>query len=156
MPEDLCYEPHPDQPEVTCDKPTPCIGYHANGAANLVWGYTPLPPKRTKAGKAQGIVDRAKPSDKTGPPDGHRDGETYVAPFDYDRLNNQAKRVYDCISNGSWWTLADIAAKTHDPEASISARLRDLRKPRFGALDIEHRRVHQGKGEWEYRLVGDE
>lgn len=40
----LCQEPHPEEPEVLCDKPMACWGYHANAPAKKVWSGTPLPP----------------------------------------------------------------------------------------------------------------
>jgi hypothetical protein len=49
-----------------------------------------------------------------------------------------------------WHTLADLAT-TGDPEASVSARLRDLRKPKFGGFHIERRYVSAGL--WAYRLL---
>lgn len=54
------------------------------------------------------------------------------------------------MKDGSWHTLPEIAAGTGDPEASISARLRDLRKPRFGSYVVDRRRRSQGL--FEYRL----
>jgi hypothetical protein len=51
---------------------------------------------------------------------------------------------------GGWWTLPQLAAATGYPEASISARIRDLRKPKFGGHTVERR--HVSKGLWEYRL----
>ncbi len=84
---------------------------------------------------------------------GHRDGETYDARLDYERLNKQARRVFNVMRDGMWHGLADIARRTGDPEASISARLRDFRKQRFGALTVERRRA---EGTWLYRLVVDE
>ncbi len=82
------------------------------------------------------------------------DGETYSRELDLDRLNQQARRVYDVIEHGQWWTLREIAALTGDPEASISARLRDLRKPRFGGFRVERRRRGvPSAGLWEYRLL---
>ena len=81
---------------------------------------------------------------------GHRDGETYEARFDYERLNKQSRRVYNCMRDGMWRKLSDIAQATGDPEASISARLRDFRKRRFGGLIVERRRA---QGTWFYRLL---
>lgn len=85
--------------------------------------------------------------------EGHRDGETYEAEFDYDRLNRQQKTVYTAIAGGEWRTLRELATITGCPEASISARLRDLRKPRFGGLTIERRRHPYVSGLFEYRLA---
>lgn len=86
------------------------------------------------------------------PPDGHRDGRTYEAEFDFGRLNRQAQIVYRIIRDGSWHTLSEISQRTGQPEASVSARLRDLRKERFGKHIIERRRLSMGL--WQYRLVG--
>lgn len=54
-------------------------------------------------------------------------GETFVAERDGKRLNAQAQRVMKIVSDGKWHTLSEIARETGDPEASISARLRDIR-----------------------------
>jgi uncharacterized membrane protein len=45
---------------------------------------------------------------------------------------------------GDWWTLAELARATGYPEASISARLRDLRKPKFGGYTVERQYVERG------------
>lgn len=79
-----------------------------------------------------------------------RDGATYDHARDARRLAGQHARVLACMKDGRWRTLAAIAAATRDPEASISARLRDLRKERFGAHTVERR--HAGDGLFEYRL----
>lgn len=39
-----CDAPHPERPELRCDKSAPCYGYHANAPANTIWDGTPLPP----------------------------------------------------------------------------------------------------------------
>ncbi len=55
---------------------------------------------------------------------------------------------------GWWWTLREISQHTGDPEASISARLRDLRKARFGAHTVNRRRRGDPtKGVFEYQLL---
>ena len=90
----------------------------------------------------------------------HFDGETYDKERDQVRLTGQLARVYDVMADGYCWrTLSqirlDILAATcgdhHDTEAGISARLRDLRKARFGGHTVERRNI--GGGVWEYRLV---
>lgn len=80
-----------------------------------------------------------------------RDGWTYDDGRDRIRLNAQHLRVYRAMGNGTWWTLRGVAGFTGDPEASISARLRDFRKPRFGGHTVERRHVEGGL--WEYRLI---
>ena len=79
------------------------------------------------------------------------DGETYERGRDQVRLNGQQLRVWRVVRDGRWRTLGDISEATGDPEASISARLRDLRKARFGRHTVERR--HVGGGLWEYRVV---
>ncbi|HXJ11846.1 MAG TPA: hypothetical protein VNH19_06195 [Candidatus Limnocylindrales bacterium] len=56
---------------------------------------------------------------------------------------------------GQWVTLAELAGKTKFPPASISAQLRHLRKPKYGAWGIEKRRREWVTEElvWEYRLA---
>lgn len=55
----------------------------------------------------------------------------------------------------TWVTLAELAAKTKFPPASISAQLRHLRKAEYGAWRIEKRRREWVTEElvWEYRLA---
>lgn len=86
------------------------------------------------------------------PPDGDRDGATYSPRKDRAPLNAQAQRVWDVLAGGRWLTLAEIAAETGDPEASVSARLRDFRKPKFGEHEVSRRRRADHRV-WEYRLV---
>ena len=82
---------------------------------------------------------------------GDRAGETFNHKRDVRRLNAQAQRVWDAMSDGRWWSLSELAAKTSDPEASISARLRDFRKPCFGGHTVEQ--VYIRRGLHRYRLV---
>jgi len=80
------------------------------------------------------------------------DGKTYVPQLDKVRLNRQFLRVLSMMDDGTWRTLAEISEATGDPEASISARLRDMRKDKFGGRIVERRR--RMGGIWEYRLGG--
>lgn len=75
---------------------------------------------------------------------GHRDGFTYEAAFDCDRLNHQQRAVYDVMRDGSWHTLGELANRLGFPEASVSARCRDLRKPRFGGFTVNRKRISRG------------
>lgn len=85
------------------------------------------------------------------------DGETYDPELDQNRLAKQLGRVYDVMRRGAWLTLDEISQMTDDPPASISARLRDLRKRRFGAYVIERRRRGDpADGLFEYRLLKGE
>lgn len=81
----------------------------------------------------------------------HCDGETYVHERDGSRLAGQRARVLAFMRGGKWHTLAEIALHTRDPESSVSARLRDLRKDKFGGHQVEREYVQQGL--WRYRLV---
>lgn len=82
------------------------------------------------------------------------DGDTYDHDRDHMRLGAQAQRVADLISDGQWRTLEEIASATGDPQASVSARLRDLRKPKFGRHEVERRQRHDDvPGLYEYRLA---
>lgn len=78
------------------------------------------------------------------------DGKTYDDQRDGDRLRSQLKDVERFLSDFEWHTLAEIAAKSGHPEASISARCRDLRKLKFGGYIIE--RMYAGNGLWKYRM----
>jgi len=81
------------------------------------------------------------------------DGPNYDPALDQDRLTKQMGRVYDLMFDRKWRTLSEIEYKTGDPQASISARLRDLRKPRFGGYTVDRRRRGtKTRGLFEYRL----
>ena len=83
--------------------------------------------------------------------EGYRDGATFDPFKDFERLNDQMLRVFRVMNDSQWRTLSAIARETGDPEASVSARLRDFRKPRFGSLRVNRRRI--GKGLYEYQLL---
>ena len=78
-------------------------------------------------------------------------GSDYIPSRDNLRLKGQLLRVWQEIKDGKWKTLRSIAEATGDPEASVSAQLRHLRKDRFGAFEIDKRYVNNGL--FEYRLV---
>jgi hypothetical protein len=87
------------------------------------------------------------------------DGETYEAPFDRERLGKQAKAVYDLMRDGKWRTLEEIGHATGYSRSmpAISARLRDLRKERFGGFEVLRRRSGEAKaGLHEYKLMMEE
>ena len=81
------------------------------------------------------------------------DGGTYQHGMDGKRLGKQMRLVALLMMDGLWRTLKRISVVTSCPEASISARLRDLRKPRFGEHTVERRRRAEGAGTWEYRVT---
>lgn len=82
---------------------------------------------------------------------GPRDGDTYEGAVDAVRLNRQALAVWRAMIDGRWRTLEQISALASAPQASVSARLRDFRKARFGGHTVERQRVTGGL--YEYRLV---
>ena len=81
-------------------------------------------------------------------------GPSYSPSHDASRLTGQLLRIYECQKDASWRTLQEIAQRTGDPEASISAQLRHLRKERFGSHVVERRpRGDRSAGLFEYRLL---
>lgn len=77
------------------------------------------------------------------------DGVT-IFPEDEARLSGQLRRVKFVMLDGEWRTLDQIGSLTGAPPASVSARLRDLRKVKFGGYDVQRRR--RARGIHEYRL----
>ena len=79
------------------------------------------------------------------------DGRTFNVADDGQRLTRQLDLVQRCLQDGQWWTLTALAAVTGGSEAGVSARIRDLKKPRFGGYVIEKERVSGGL--WRYRIA---
>ena len=76
----------------------------------------------------------------------------YEGPVNADdcaRLEGQTLRIYRLMIDGTWRTLEEIQRATGDPQASVSAQLRHLRKIRFGGNIVDKQR--RGT-QWEYRL----
>lgn len=72
----------------------------------------------------------------------------------------QLNRVAQVMADGEWRDLHQIAYLTGDPPASVSARLRDLRKERFGGHLVERQARGRVRGVHFYRVrlngaVGD-
>jgi hypothetical protein len=55
------------------------------------------------------------------------------------------------MRDGRWRTLDQISAYAGGSVASVSARLRDLRKPKYGSLNVE--RQYLTEGCWSYRVT---
>lgn len=92
-------------------------------------------------------------NDLFGPKPMRFNGPAYEPEKDQERLTGQIFRVFSLMRDGKWRTLAEIASRTGDPQASISAQLRHLRKPRFGGHSVDKRaRGDRANGLWEYRL----
>lgn len=80
----------------------------------------------------------------------HFNGSDYVHARDHSRLSAQCEDVFTCMRDGQWRTLKEISSITGHPHASVSAQLRHLRKPRFGAHTVEKQYI--GNGLFQYRL----
>jgi hypothetical protein len=81
------------------------------------------------------------------------DGKTFDKALDTARLGKQLMKVFQVMRDGQWRTLQEISELVGAPQQSVSARLRDFRKPRFGSLTVEsQRRGPKSRGVWEYRL----
>lgn len=77
-------------------------------------------------------------------------GETFEPEKDGERLGAQYIRVRDIMADGCWRSLGEIRAATDYPEASISARLRDMRR---GGFVVQRRRRLGVGGTYEYRAL---
>jgi len=80
------------------------------------------------------------------------DGITYDDERDGGRLHwqlNEIRRL--TLERAEWWTLAELSNWTGYPQASVSARLRDLRKAKFGGYNVERKYVERGL--WAYRVT---
>lgn len=74
-------------------------------------------------------------------------GETADIPRDGKRLGDQLQKVYTFMRSTDWTTLQAISAAVGAPEASVSARLRDLRH-----LGYQIELVYVTKGLHKYKL----
>jgi len=79
------------------------------------------------------------------------DGETYEPELDKVRLTGMLQRVYSAMSSGAWCSLSHLARTAQGSEASVSARIRDLRKEKFGGFEVQRKRIERGL--FHYRLV---
>jgi len=62
------------------------------------------------------------------------DGKTFDQVKDGKRLTSQLERVKKLMKDHQWRTLSHIHNVVGGSEAGISARLRDLRKLKFGVI----------------------
>lgn len=79
------------------------------------------------------------------------DGVTFDRERDGKRLSAQFNAVFELMKDGRFRTLTAIAMAVHAPEQSVSARLRDFKKEKFGSHKVE--KYHLGAGLWKYRLI---
>lgn len=84
---------------------------------------------------------------------------TTLSVSDLPRLGKQLKAVRDTMEDHQRRTLDGIAAvmwgryQVAASTPSISARLRDLRRPRYGSRTVERRPDGTARGLYWYRLV---
>jgi hypothetical protein len=78
------------------------------------------------------------------------DGATYDEERDRERLARQLAHVRSIMLDGQWHTLPELASGTSWLTTSMSARLRDLRKKRFGGWIVHREYIDNGL--WRYRL----
>jgi hypothetical protein len=78
------------------------------------------------------------------PADRAVDGVTYEPAEDHVRLSGQLARVRQVMRDGEWHTLDYLVNHCGGTAASVSARLRDLRKPKYGSATITRQRVAGG------------
>lgn len=64
----------------------------------------------------------------------------------------QLLAVLMAMLDGEWRTLEQVSRITGAPEASVSARLRDLRKAALGAWRVERERARSSGPFW-YRVL---
>ena len=79
-------------------------------------------------------------------------GPAYDVTLDQLRLAGQHNAIRDFMLDGLWRTLHEIATTLKYPEPSVSAQLRHLRKPHFGAYCVQKRR-RDGTRTWDYQVL---
>src|SRR2546423_704723 len=79
------------------------------------------------------------------------DGETFEPQRDGKRLTKQLQTVFALLSDGAWWTPKEMEEATGYGWASISARLRDLRKAKQGGHTVNRKSL--GKGLFAYQML---
>jgi len=81
----------------------------------------------------------------------HFDGEAYDPQKDHKRLTTRLDTIRDYMLSPPilWYSLRMLASDLNYPEASISAQLRNLRKPRFGGYTVSRKRLN---GTFYYRV----
>lgn len=83
--------------------------------------------------------------------DARFDGADYKPERDNARLTGQLLKIWNLMIDGKFRSLPEISAEIKEPEASISAQLRHLRKERFGAHTVE--RVRGANSLYLYKLI---
>ncbi len=80
-------------------------------------------------------------------------GPNYDPEEDNHRLIPQYWRIFKIMEDGKWRSLRRIEQLSGDPQSSISAQLRHMRKERFGSHTVEKRaKGPRKRGLWQYKL----
>lgn len=79
------------------------------------------------------------------------DGRTYQSDRDYTRLTGQLLAVFELMKDGKFRTLSEIQETVEGSQTAISARLRDLRKEKYGAHQVDSEYVSRGL--YRYRVI---
>jgi len=79
------------------------------------------------------------------------DGRTFDGERDGERLSRALDRVRDLMRDGQWRTIAEVANLCGCSQSGAAARLRDLRKRKFGRHKVPRRQVRPGL--FEYRVI---
>jgi hypothetical protein len=80
------------------------------------------------------------------------DGVTISPQVDDGRLTILQGRVYSYLRSHDWVTLRQLSEACRGTETSVSARIRDLRKPRWGEHEIQACHA-SGDGVWRYKMI---
>lgn len=83
-------------------------------------------------------------------------GPAYVPAEDHARLRGQLLRIFNYMKDGTKRTLDEIESATGDPQASISAQLRHLRKKKYGSHQMIRTKAPQGHGLCLYQVIVNE
>ena len=78
------------------------------------------------------------------------DGDDYVTDRDSVRLTSQLDKVRVYMEGADYLTVQQISADIQQPEPSVSAQIRNLRKDRFGARTVN--REYRGDGCYAFKL----
>ncbi len=79
-------------------------------------------------------------------------GPDYCPARDNKRLLSQQEQILAVMKKGRSLTLYEISEATGQPEASVSAQLRHLRKARFGSYEVS--KVYIRNGLYAYSVKG--
>lgn len=130
---------------------TGCIGRRSESAAVAQTTTRPDPSSGYLFGDAQqATLEHAK--EVLGVRHISFDGVSALG-IDVPRLAGQLARVYELMTDGEYRTLGEIADVIGGWESSISARLRDLRKTRFGGHQVIVRQRQASPLIFEYKLI---